>query len=74
MFCVLPIMVLIYGGCSSIYCIYKCRQYLRRRKHKRLREEEEEEDSTNTGKTDLNTEVNGKFSSATNTGHITSYK
>ncbi|BFZ06075.1 hypothetical protein BsWGS_09114 [Bradybaena similaris] len=40
MFCVLPVMILIYGGCSSIYCIYKCRQYLRRSKHKRLKEED----------------------------------
>ncbi|CAG5115779.1 unnamed protein product, partial [Candidula unifasciata] len=25
MYCVLPILILIYGGCSSIYCIHKCR-------------------------------------------------
>ncbi|KAH9488582.1 hypothetical protein Btru_064260, partial [Bulinus truncatus] len=40
MYCVLPLLVLIYGGCSSLYCIHKCRLYLRRRKHKRLKEED----------------------------------
>ncbi|GFN96148.1 LOW QUALITY PROTEIN: hypothetical protein PoB_002265400 [Plakobranchus ocellatus] len=40
MYCVLPIMVLIYGGCASIYCIHKCRLYIRRKKHKRLKEED----------------------------------
>ncbi|KAL8595403.1 hypothetical protein ACOMHN_024102 [Nucella lapillus] len=35
MYCVLPILVLVYGGCSAIYCIHKCRRYIRRRRHKR---------------------------------------
>ena len=41
MYCVLPIMVLVYGGCSAIYCVHKCRQYMKGRKHKRLRDDEE---------------------------------
>ncbi|XP_070212977.1 uncharacterized protein [Littorina saxatilis] len=41
MYCVLPLIVLVYGGCSAIYCVYKCRRYLRRRKHKRLRNEDD---------------------------------
>ncbi|XP_076453513.1 uncharacterized protein LOC143288770 [Babylonia areolata] len=41
MYCVLPLIVLVYGGCSAIYCIYKCRRYFRRRgKHKRLNNED----------------------------------
>ncbi|CAL1530001.1 unnamed protein product [Lymnaea stagnalis] len=54
MYCVLPILILIYGGCSGIYCIHKCRQYLRRRSHKRLKEEDC--DSLNSDKNDLNQE------------------
>ena len=29
MYCVLPIIVLVYGGCSFIYCVYKCRRCFR---------------------------------------------
>uniref|UniRef100_A0A2C9KMK3 Uncharacterized protein n=1 Tax=Biomphalaria glabrata TaxID=6526 RepID=A0A2C9KMK3_BIOGL len=52
MYCVLPILVFIYGGCSAIYCIHKCRLYMRRRKHKRLKEEDC--DSLTSDKNDLN--------------------
>lgn len=41
MYCVLPVIVLVYGGCSAIYCIHKCRRHLRRRKHKRLHNEDD---------------------------------
>ncbi|XP_062605403.1 uncharacterized protein LOC134267197 [Saccostrea cucullata] len=32
MYLVLPLIVLIYGGCSSIYCIHKCCRYVKRKK------------------------------------------
>ena len=32
MYLVLPLIILVYGGCSSIYCIYKCRRYLKRKR------------------------------------------
>lgn len=32
MYLVLPLIVLVYGGCSSIYCIHKCCRYVKRRK------------------------------------------
>lgn len=39
MYVVLPLIVLVYGGCSAIYCVAKCRRYLRKRnrqkKHKK---------------------------------------
>nr|KAG5685740.1 hypothetical protein BaRGS_019149 [Batillaria attramentaria] len=54
MYCVLPIMVLVYGGCSAIYCIYKCRRYLRRRKHKRLRNEDDTNSLAADERNDLN--------------------
>ncbi|XP_076435328.1 uncharacterized protein LOC143275238 [Babylonia areolata] len=34
MYCVLPLIVLVYGGCSAIYCVHKCHRYFRRRRHK----------------------------------------
>ena len=34
MFLVLPIIVLVYGGCAVIYCIARCRRYAKRRKKK----------------------------------------
>ena len=34
MFLVLPIIVLVYGGCAVIYCIARCRRYVKRRKRK----------------------------------------
>ncbi|KAL4220034.1 hypothetical protein ACF0H5_020446 [Mactra antiquata] len=34
MYLVLPIIVLVYGGCAVIYCIARCRRYLRRRRKK----------------------------------------
>lgn len=34
MFLVLPIIVLVYGGCAVIYCIARCRRYAKRRKRK----------------------------------------
>lgn len=44
---VLPLLVLVYGGCSSIYCIYKCRRYLKRQRSRELNEEKifEKDDS-----------------------------
>lgn len=38
MYLVLPLIVVVYGGCSTIYCVAKCRQYLRKRKHKQMSE------------------------------------
>lgn len=34
MFLVLPIIVIVYGGCAVIYCIARCRRYAKRRKRK----------------------------------------
>ncbi|XP_069104906.1 uncharacterized protein [Argopecten irradians] len=31
MYVILPSIILVYGGCSCIYCFYKCRRYLRKR-------------------------------------------
>lgn len=32
MFVVIPVMVIVYGGCACIYCCYKCRRYLKENK------------------------------------------
>ncbi|KAL8595986.1 hypothetical protein ACOMHN_018298 [Nucella lapillus] len=59
MYCVLPLIVLVYGGCSAIYCVYKCRRYFRRRgKHKRLRNEDSNSVSEDE-KNDLNQDGDG---------------
>lgn len=29
MFVVIPVMVIVYGGCACIYCCYKCRRYMK---------------------------------------------
>ena len=34
MYLVLPIIVIVYGGCAVIYCIARCRRYMKRRKRK----------------------------------------
>lgn len=34
MYLVLPIIVLVYGGCAVIYCIARCRRYLKRKRKK----------------------------------------
>ncbi|KAH3809646.1 hypothetical protein DPMN_138021 [Dreissena polymorpha] len=44
MYLVLPIIVLVYGGCAVIYCIARCRRYIRRKKKKSLIEQEETND------------------------------
>ncbi|XP_050411547.1 uncharacterized protein LOC126826585 [Patella vulgata] len=54
MYLVLPVIVLLYGGCSSIYCIAKCRRYLRKRKHQRLSGPEDEEQLTQNEPNNLN--------------------
>lgn len=41
MYLVLPLIVVVYGGCSTIYCVAKCRQYLRKRKHKQMSDTEQ---------------------------------
>lgn len=40
MYLVLPIIVIVYGGCAVIYCIARCRRYMRRKRKKKLRNEE----------------------------------
>lgn len=37
MYLVLPIIVIVYGGCAVIYCIARCRRYMRRKRKKKLR-------------------------------------
>lgn len=32
MFVVIPVLVVVYGGCACIYCCYKCRRYLKENK------------------------------------------
>ena len=34
MYLVLPIIVIVYGGCAVIYCIARCRRYIKRKKKK----------------------------------------
>ena len=34
MYLVLPLIILVYGGCASIFCIYKLRKYLKKRKRR----------------------------------------
>ncbi|XP_060073933.1 uncharacterized protein LOC132553690 [Ylistrum balloti] len=36
MYLVLPLLVFVYGGCSLIYCIAKCRRHLKKKKHKEM--------------------------------------
>ena len=43
MYLVLPIIVIVYGGCAVIYCIARCRRYLKRRKRKPKRDSRLEE-------------------------------
>ncbi|KAK3095303.1 hypothetical protein FSP39_012986, partial [Pinctada imbricata] len=45
MYLVLPLIILVYGGCSSIYCIYKCRRYLKRRRLENQMKDMKREDS-----------------------------
>ncbi|XP_052783025.1 uncharacterized protein LOC128219253 [Mya arenaria] len=44
MYLVLPIIVIVYGGCAVIYCIARCRRYIRRRKKHPLVAHEETDD------------------------------
>lgn len=43
---VLPLIILVYGGCSSIYCIYKCRRYLKRQRLQKLKTERLDRDDS----------------------------
>ncbi|ESO96174.1 hypothetical protein LOTGIDRAFT_160162 [Lottia gigantea] len=61
MFLVLPLIVLLYGGCSSIYCISKCRRYLRKRKHKKMAKSEDEERLTENEPNNLNQDMGTDF-------------
>ncbi|OWF56717.1 hypothetical protein KP79_PYT20176 [Mizuhopecten yessoensis] len=36
MYLVLPLLVFVYGGCSLIYCIAKCRKHLKKKKRKEM--------------------------------------
>lgn len=38
MYLVLPLIVIVYGGCSLIFCIHKCMQYCKKSKKRRDRE------------------------------------
>ena len=51
MYLVLPIIVLVYGGCAVIYCIARCRRYIRRKKKKPLTDQEDEPDDSMTNLT-----------------------
>ncbi|CAI9721548.1 Hypothetical predicted protein [Octopus vulgaris] len=31
LYCVLPLLILVYGGCSVIYCVHKCRRHFRKK-------------------------------------------
>lgn len=35
LFCILPLLILIYGGCSVIYCIHKCKKNFKKKKQER---------------------------------------
>ncbi|XP_046342490.1 uncharacterized protein LOC124123235 [Haliotis rufescens] len=52
MFCVLPVMIIIYGGCSAIYCAAKCRRYIRKR-HVRLSGHDDKARLTNKDQNDV---------------------
>ncbi|XP_041347372.1 uncharacterized protein LOC121367332 [Gigantopelta aegis] len=39
MYLVLPLIILVYGGCSVIYCVAKCRRYMKRQHQKKIRED-----------------------------------
>lgn len=44
MYLVLPIIVIVYGGCAVIYCIARCRRYMRRKRKKKQHKMEFAED------------------------------
>lgn len=44
MYLVLPCIVLVYGGCSAIYCCYKCRQQLCSKKKGKGKDEDNDDD------------------------------
>ncbi|XP_062596983.1 uncharacterized protein LOC134258443 [Saccostrea cucullata] len=44
MYLVLPCIVLVYGGCSAIYCCYKCRQHLCSKKKEKEKDNDDSED------------------------------
>jgi hypothetical protein len=47
MYLVLPCIVLVYGGCSAIYCCYKCRQLCTKKKDKEKKKNIESDDESN---------------------------
>ena len=44
MYLVLPIIVIVYGGCSLIYCIAKCRRYIKRKKKPKQMDDIQDDD------------------------------
>ena len=54
MYLVLPLIILVYGGCSVIYCVAKCRRYMRKKHQRKLREDKVHLNSDD--KNDLNQE------------------
>ncbi|XP_069103639.1 uncharacterized protein [Argopecten irradians] len=55
MYLVLPLLVFVYGGCSLIYCIAKCRRHLKKKKHKQKfdRQDVDDDDIPITERTDV---------------------
>jgi hypothetical protein len=53
MYLVLPIIVIVYGGCAVIYCIARCRRYLRRKKKKSLPQQEFEDEPVEEPRTNV---------------------
>lgn len=47
MYLVLPCIVLVYGGCSAIYCCYKCKQLCTKKKEKEKNSDNESGDESN---------------------------
>ncbi|XP_046579225.1 uncharacterized protein LOC124286829 [Haliotis rubra] len=58
MFCVLPVMIIIYGGCSAIYCAAKCRRYIRKR---HTRSSNHHDDKAHINNEDQNDVSNSEF-------------
>ncbi|XP_033759967.1 uncharacterized protein LOC117342089 [Pecten maximus] len=54
MYLVLPLLVFVYGGCSLIYCIAKCRRHLKKKKHKQSKFDRQDIDDDEGPLTDRN--------------------
>ncbi|KAK3584065.1 hypothetical protein CHS0354_007960 [Potamilus streckersoni] len=52
MYLVLPLIVLVYGGCAVIYCIARLRRFLKNKKKKKRDQEDFSEDAMNSQKND----------------------